>query len=371
MRLASARLVGVGPFDDACVRFASDDGVARPVTVIHGGGGVGKTALLHAIAHTRPGQTIALLRPGAAELVRSADAEPPPHCVCEWWLGDDDPTRPHPLQIASPNAPRGDGDEGEAGLLRRREQAHFDRRAREHGGFVFVALPSTRWFSRQPLALHSIERGIARYDVRATTNLDDANRADLARETKQALAYAAIGRALAHTRSATDERDGPEQRYERAARATALGDAMAHTVTALVGLIGATYVGLDPRGFEPLFTLADGRMVAFDDLPTRARQLVAFAALPTRALWSAYDGEDPRGHEGVVAIDEVDHGLDPGVQASLADSLQTALPRVQWLLTTTSPEIAASCDPASVVALRPAGAAHRVEVHVGTAAQTH
>ena len=42
----------------------------------------------------------------------------------------------------------------------------FDRVAKD-GGFVFVAIPSTRWFGRQPITMAAPGKTVARYDVRS------------------------------------------------------------------------------------------------------------------------------------------------------------------------------------------------------------
>ncbi|MBM4362972.1 MAG: hypothetical protein FJ104_09850, partial [Deltaproteobacteria bacterium] len=60
MRLASLRLTRVPPFGDVTLPFADEDGAPRSVTVLLGGGGVGKTSVVGAIASTRPGNTSAL-----------------------------------------------------------------------------------------------------------------------------------------------------------------------------------------------------------------------------------------------------------------------------------------------------------------------
>jgi len=258
--------VSLPPFGDVTFPFAEDDGTPRALTVLFGGGGVGKTTALAALASTRPGYAVALA-PGG---------ETPGFAVSEWALGTDDPNRPHSLRIATPTA-KVDADE-HAELLRRREQAHFDRIAKD-GGFVFLSIPSTRWFSRQPIGLSAPARTIARYDVRAPSPVDDASRTDLARETKQALAYAAITAALARDRS--------KGSFLR------LGDAMAKIVDSVIELAGYTYSGIDPASFEPTFKGEDGQLLTFDGLPTRVRHLVAFGALTVRALWAAYPEGDP------------------------------------------------------------------------------
>lgn len=348
MHLSRARVIGLGPFEDVSFPFVDDSGRPRRVTVVHGGGGVGKTTLVAALAVTRPGHAMA---PAPA----APEAERAPRVECDWILGQDDPERPHALRVASPSLGRVD-DELEA--FRRREQALFDRRARE-GGFVFVALPSTRWFSRQALTLSAPARTVGRYDVRAQSVLDDGSRSDLTRETKQALAYASIGAALAQAGG------------DRGRGLGVLGDAMRSAVERLVKLAGYSYLGLDAVSFEPMFGAGDARRLPFDALPTRARHLVAFAALVVRALWGAYPGSDPRASEGVVAIDEVDAHQDPAIQSELVSALGDALPAVQWILTTTSPIVAGSCDTRDVLALRRLPRMSSVELYTGSEARTH
>jgi predicted ATP-binding protein involved in virulence len=182
---------------------------------------------------------------------------------------------------------------------------------------------------------------------------------DLARDTKQALAYAALAAALAESGAATS----PDPRI--------FAEAMMEAVGVLVSLAGFQYRGIDPRSLEPVFVTTSGRLLSFDGLPTRARHLVAFAALTTRVLWAAYPGTDPRAAEAVVAIDEVDLHQDPGVQGHLVPALRRALPRVQWLLTTTSPAVAASCEAREVLALRRLPDGERIELYVGDQARTH
>lgn len=354
MQLLGMRLVGVGPFEDVELPFTGEDGEPRQVTVVHGGGGVGKTTLLAAIATTRPGYCII---PQSARVPGQPDerAEQGRYVVCHYRTGQDDSRRPHALSMVSPNARLYPDDEREA--LRRREQALFDKLARE-GGFVFLAISSTRWFSRQPIAISAPARSVGRYDVRAPVALDDASRSDLARETKQVLAYATIAAALS-------TRQPDRARFER------LGAAMRQTVDALVSLAGMSYLGLDAASLEPIFHAGGGRVLSFDALPTRVRHLVAFAALPVRALWAAYPDLDPRSAEGIVAIDEVDLFQDRHVQAEIVAQLRSALPNVQWILTTTSPIIAGSSDTRDVLALRRLPERDRVELFTGAEARTH
>ena len=358
MQLSSVRLVGVGPFEDLALPFSDDEGRPRRVVVVVGAGGVGKTTLLAAIAATRPGNAV-VLSPGVLGGAPPDPALPRasvPQAICEYWLGQDDPDRPHALRVGTPGARLGASDEEET--FRRREQVLFDKRALG-GGFAFLFLPAHRFFSRQPLALTAPGRTVARYDVRGPSSIDEAARADLTRETKQALAYAAIGASLSRGGG-----DGGR-------RLDLLGSAMHSAVDHLVSLSGFAYRGLDASSFEPVFIDSEGRDRFFDALPTRARHLVAFAALSTRLLWAAYPGHDPRTSEGVVAIDEADLHQDGAAQSGLTAALSRALPGVQWVLTTSSNLVAASVDARDVIALRRSSADDTVELYVGDEARTH
>jgi len=367
MKLLQAVLVGIGPFEKLVLPFTDEAGEPRAMTVIHGAGGVGKSSVLSALANTRPGHCI--VQPTRWEPRESA---PQPFAACDWALGQDDLLRPHPLSIVSPNARLSANDEQEA--LRRREQLLFDRLAGE-GGFAFLAIPSMRWFSRQPIAFSAPGRTIARYDVRAAAAAEEATRSDLARETKQALAYAAISSTLA---IGSPARPPGERRFDL------LGAAMESTLESLLSLVGCSFRGIDPFSFEPMFSVQGSeRELPFDALPTRARHLVAFAALSVRTLWAAYPDRDPRESEGVIAIDDVDLHQDAQVQQQLPSVFREALPGAQWILTTASSLIASAADARSVLALRPipesggvlsgAGASDHAAVRLfaGDQARTH
>ncbi len=358
VRLGSIRLVGLGPFDDLMFRFGDEsiegDSRARNVTVVFGGGGVGKTTLLSAIAATRPGHAVVQARTGPRR-------DGPSFAVADWHLNDDDPERPHALRVVTPNALPESEIEREGGevdpqavVARRREQALFDRRAGE-GGFVVVPFSAARWFSRAPVLIASAERTIGRYDVRTPASFDDATRADLSRETKQVLAHAGIAAALS--------------RDADAGGLVALDRALHLAVDALLRSSGFSYAGVAPRSLEPVF---DPGGVTFDELPAGARHLVALAALPLRALAAAYPTlEDPRRAEGVVLVDEVERQLDPPAQRALVPALREALPWVQWIVTTSSPVVAASADARETLALRRVAASRRVDLYDGDLARIH
>jgi hypothetical protein len=394
MRLASIRLRNVGVFEDTTVSLteaaptspafvdandandaknaknaneADEDGIVleslgepvtvRPVTVLFGADGIGKTTLLTALSLTRPGHALPPVPfPRAAASMASAGSgasapDEPAYVVTEWLLGEDDPERPHPLVVTSPSAVL-EGETTEASSARRREQALFDRRAYGEGGFVFVGFSGARWFSRAANMLSVPERSILRYDVRQAASFDDPTRADLTRETKQALGYAGIARALA----------GERAEYIHLARFDA---AMRAVVDVMLEPFGFAYAGVSPISLEPEAKDSSGRVIAFDSLPRPARHLVAFGALSLRALFAAYPGaEDPRESEGVVAIDDVESQQDPAMLRSLVPLLRRALPNVQWILSTASMQLAMACQAGEVVALR-RSEAKRIEVGEG------
>lgn len=356
MRLLRVRLRNVGPFEDVALTLGDevtdDDGITtattRPLTVLFGGDGTGKTSLLSALALTRPGYALPPL-PGARE-GRRAEPESTWNAA-EWILGDDDPSRPHPLLVTSPSAVL-TGESAETAAARRREQALFDRRAQGEGGFVFVSFSGARWFSRAPNMLTTPDRSILRYDVRQPASFDDPTRADLARETKQILAYAAVGSALGRGRA-------------EHARLVQLDTALHEVLDIALAPFGYTYAGVSPVTLEPEARDERGRVVAFDALPRAAKHLTAFVALPLRALAAAYAGaETPREREGVVVIDDAEAQQDPALLRALPGILRGALPNVQWLLATASTQLAIACASSEVIALRRTSEA-RVELGTG------
>jgi hypothetical protein len=237
------------------------------------------------------------------------------------------------------------------------EQALFDRRATE-GGFVVIAFSGARWFSRSSVVLTAPDRGILRHDPRAAASFDDATRADLCREVKQVLSFAAVSSALA----------GPAPLPEHL-RYPAFDRALRETLDVLLEDTNAAYVGTSPRTLEPTFALGH-HTVDFDELPRSLRHRVAFGALTVRALAAAYPHKNPRSAEGVVLLDDVEVQQDTRVVASLPTLLSRALPRVQWIVTTASAQVAAAHDVSEVFALRRTGTG-RVALQQGPEAVVH
>lgn len=347
MLLSQIRLSGPTAQDDLILPLTDALGAPRRLVVIFGGAGVGKTSILTAIAATRPGHAVVqTMRPGG----------PPLSAVTDWILGDDDPGRPHPLRVLNPNA-RLETERDDEVLARRREQALFDRRAGE-GGFAFTAFSGARWFSRAPLLLTAPARTVLRHDPRAAVSFDDATHADLTRDTKQVLGFAGIAAALARAKG------GDPGRFE------ALDAALHEVLAALLDGTGVSFLGVDPQRLEPTFD-AEGRSADLDDLPRRHRHRIAFGALALRVLAAAYPDRDPRAAEGVILVDDLDAQQDLASQDALPSLLRRALPRAQWIVTTSSPAVASGCDAGEVLALRRMTATGQVEVHQGAGAVVH
>ena len=180
------------------------------------------------------------------------------------------------------------------GALRRREQALFDKRAQERGGYAFAAFSGARWFSRTPVMLATPERTVIRYDVRAPHSFDDASRSDLTRETKQVLSSP-------RSRSALEK----DQQSER--ELGALDAALRDVASIALAPFHAQYDGVHPRSLEPTFSV-EGRDAIFEELPRGARHLLAIVTGAVRVLHGAYLGIGAPGARasGRILIDDIE-----------------------------------------------------------------
>ncbi|MFO0671247.1 MAG: hypothetical protein U0235_16730 [Polyangiaceae bacterium] len=362
MHLALARLAHLRPFADVTLSFLSGESTRR-TTVVFGGDRTGKTTLLAAIATTRPGFAVPP-PPGRRE------GELPPWVMCDWHLGEDDPERPHVLRVMSPSATLED-ESVEQAAFRRKEQALFDRRAQEQGGFSLVLVSGARWFSRAPNMLSQPDRTVGRYDMRAAPPLDDATRADLTRETKQILSYATIGSAIEHrARTRSAQAGEAATGIDAVSRLGAFSSALEATLAILLEPFQHTWEGVRADSLEPIFRDDAGAAIPFEELPRGARHLVSIGALAVRALAAhCPEGRSPRDREGVVLVDDVEAGQDAPVQRILPQLLARALPAVQWILATSSPLVTTGCAPGETIVLR--RGERLVEVHEGDQALIH
>ncbi len=348
MRLLQLRVARVGPFEELTLEFGPQPGPGRSWTVLYGDGGTGKSALLSAILSTRPGRCAAL------HGVRRRGEESS-LAVAHWDISFEQPERGHPAVLATPTAKLGDDD---AELLRRKDQAAIDRVAGEGDGYAVVEIPNQRSFSRGAMSISDPTRTLMRYEVRNSL-ATDPSRSDLTRVTKQSLAYAGIAGALYGDRRG--EGDDPRR----------LDAAMRAAIDAVVGLLGYKYRGIEPYSLEPLFVTPGGSAHLFDSLPTQLKHLVAIAAVSVRTLWSAHRSRDPREIEGLILVDDLELTLGPAAQRGVLSVLRQILPAAQWIVTTSSPEIAAQAEPSELVTLRRSAESDLVELYTDELAITH
>lgn len=335
MYLASLRLRNVGPFDDVTIPFVDAEGTPRGATVMLGDSGAGKTTLLAAIASTRPGFAGPPPRPRAD--VPPSDA----FVVARWRLGDDDPARPHDLIVASPNA---DLREAAAeATARKREQSHFDRLAIERG-FCVIPLSTARWAGRVASSGASPDRAPSAMDLRTHATMDDASRADLAREVKQGLVNAVTVAALqafqARVRAGERSSSLPPPPPALGKSRVPMHDVFRHVFHALLPDGEATYEGIDATSFEPQFRDQSGRIVAFDDLAFGVKNRILIGGLLLRRLTLAYPGRNPLECEGVALIDEIEAHLPVRRQREIVEILRQTFPRLQLVVATQSPLVA-------------------------------
>jgi hypothetical protein len=186
-------------------------------------------------------------------------------------------------------------------------------------------------------------------DHRTHAMLDDAARADLAREEQQGLVNAVTVAALRAYQAAAPQsgkitQDGrttsmlpppPSSAPQR--EGPPLHELYRSTFIALLPDGEAIYEGIDPTSFEPLFREQSGRIVTFDDLAFGTKNRILMGGILLRRLSLAYPGKNPLECEGVALIDEVEAHLPQRRQREIVATLRRAFPRLQLVLTTQSP----------------------------------
>ncbi len=96
----------------------------------------------------------------------------------------------------------------------------------------------------------------------------------------------------------------------------------------------------------------DGVELRLDQLSDGERNLVALAGdLARRMVIADPSSEAPRETEGVILIDEVEQHLHPAWQRRVIPALRRAFPRAQLIVTTHSPQVLSSVPASSIVLL--------------------
>jgi len=108
---------------------------------------------------------------------------------------------------------------------------------------------------------------------------------------------------------------------------------------------GLTNVEYRVRYDALLFTMADGDVIAFDQLSDGERNMVATAAdiaYRCAVLNPQFGADAGQETEGIVLIDEVDLHLHPRWQREVLKNYRRAFPKIQFVVTTHSPQVLAS-----------------------------
>ena len=119
---------------------------------------------------------------------------------------------------------------------------------------------------------------------------------------------------------------------------------MEETVRATPGVKNAWY---DPVSRSPMVRFADGHVAPWSELSDGYHVFIALVAdIARRAVMlNEFDGADaPARVEGVVLIDELDLHLHPRWQRVALPQLRDAFPRLQFIITTHSPQILSSAE---------------------------
>lgn len=129
---------------------------------------------------------------------------------------------------------------------------------------------------------------------------------------------------------------------------------------------GATRFFYDINHQELRLELEGGELIPFSQLSSGYRNLVAMVA---DIAWRAMQlnphlgARAPQETEGIVLIDELELHLHPAWQRRVVDNLQVAFPRLQFVVTTHSPQVMASARRESVWLLHDGEAIRPGPVH--------
>ena len=110
---------------------------------------------------------------------------------------------------------------------------------------------------------------------------------------------------------------------------------------------GVTHSWYDPAAQGPMVRFEDGHAAPWSELTDGYHVFIALVADVARraVMLNEFDGaEAPERVEGVVLIDEIDLHLHPRWQRTALPSLRDTFPRLQFILTTHSPQVLSSAE---------------------------
>ncbi len=321
-RFREVRLDNYRCFDELKLPLEED------TTVLFAENGGGKTALLTALA-----MGLAVFQagsPGTLKLdarrdptMRTLDEQgrPEPVGACEVaWTADVGESKSVTWSAAVQPA---------SGRARNRPHALFDALER-------VRTPGERWplfawygvdrLGRQPGRRRKVERAGDRWEAYASAldpNLDEA-------PLLQWLEDETVGDMVRR------QHDEPERFFHTAV--------MEATVRATPGVTNAWY---DPAERGPMVRFENGRAAPWSELSDGYHVFIALVADVARraVMLNEFDGaKAPARVEGVVLIDEIDLHLHPRWQREALPRLRSVFPRLQFIVTTHSPQVLSSAE---------------------------
>lgn len=133
-----------------------------------------------------------------------------------------------------------------------------------------------------------------------------------------------------------------------------LEDPLLRAVRRAVAGMLPDYTGLRVQRDPLQFTVRKegGETLNLDQLSAGEKGLLALAADIARRLAIAYpDSPDPLAEEGVVLVDEIELHLHPRWQRSVIGSLRRTFPRCQFIVTTHSPQVLSEVPTEAVVVI--------------------
>ena len=155
------------------------------------------------------------------------------------------------------------------------------------------------------------------------------------------------------------EREDAENERRVASRDLNLQDPYLRAVREAVAALMPGFEGLRvQRTPRPCMVVKkDGAELRLDQLSDGERNLIALAGdLARRMVLGAHASTDPREIECVILIDEIEQHLHPAWQRAVIPSLRRAFPCAQFVVTTHSPQVVSSVPASAVWVLDGTGA---------------
>jgi predicted ATPase len=368
MYLQNLRLESIKCFEDLEIDFMEDRGKPRLMTVVLGDNGVGKSTLLQAIAITLGGEKVTnLLAERLGNWVRAGSKQG--HIQASIRPGDSDPGAPRKRRLEVSYLATGDE------TVTREDGSFQDK-------FTILAMPGSELNDLKRTAYSEASKGwlacgygpFRRLADRLRTSsyfLSDVGDTKVGRFASlfgddEGLIQLEDWLIELDRRSLVERREGQDTGYRR------LHNQLAWTLLQMMPEEGpgSMTIGaeeLKTAGLAPEYvkTTAEqgvvcvdsfGNWVPLSQLSDGYQGTMAWVGDLVRRLSRAFpEAEDPLQQEGVVLIDEIDIHLHPSWQRKILTQLRQSFPKIQFVVTTHSPLVAASARDGELILLKREG----------------